>query len=394
MELWWRFRGWTRLRLTSADCAGRLRRISGEMALRDIAFPDALTAEFTVSADSGAVLLQRYGEELKVIRTGGLPVIGKGLWRWRRLAVFVLMLGILTAALPRRVWFIRVEGNETVPARLILERAADYGVHFGAKAGMLRSEQVKNKLLFGIPELRWAGVNTSGCTAVITVAERQPEGQAGEELTGDLIARTDGVVTELILHRGTALVKTGDAVSQGQLLVSGLTDLGICTRADRADGEIWALTRRDFQVVLPRETAVRGENRGVVRKFSLRIGKKSVNFSNDSGILHGTCVKMRTVNYLTLPGGFRLPVALVTDTFFLCEIERLPRGETDWLSEAAHRMVREQLRGGSILQETFTQEDHLLMAVFACREQIGVFRPGDYMERDTFDRENGERRTG
>ena len=57
MELWWRFRGWMRLRLTSADCAGRLRRISGEMALRDIAFPDALTAEFTVSADSGAVLL-------------------------------------------------------------------------------------------------------------------------------------------------------------------------------------------------------------------------------------------------------------------------------------------------------------------------------------------------
>ena len=394
MELWWRLRGWVRLQLTSADCAGRLRCISGEMALRDISFPDELTAEFTVSADSGAALLQRYGKELTVIGRGGIPVIAKGIWHWRRLAVFVLMLGILTAALPRRVWFIRVEGNESVPARLILERAADCGVHFGAKAGDVRSEQVKNKLLFGIPELRWAGVNTSGCTAVITVAERQPEEPAGEELPGDLIARTDGVVTEVILHRGTALVKAGDAVSEGQLLVSGLTDLGICTRADRAEGEVWALTRRDFQVVLPRETVERRENRGVVRKFSLLIGKKSVNFSNDSGILHGTCVKMRTVNYLTLPGGFRLPAALVTDTYFLRETEQLPRGETDWLTEAAHRTVRKRLRGGSILQETFTQEGHLLTAVFACREQIGVFRPGDYMERDTFDRENGERRTG
>ena len=394
MELWWRLRGWVRLRLTSADCAGRLRRISGEMALRDISFPDELTAEFTVSDDNGRGLLKHYGEELTVIGRGGVPVIGKALWRWHRLAVLVLILGILSASLPRRVWFIRVEGNETVPARLILERAADCGVYFGAKAGMLHSEQVKNKLLFGIPELRWAGVNTSGCTAVITVAERQPEEPAAEELPGDLIARTDGVVTELIVHRGTAQVKAGDAVSEGQLLVSGLTDLGICTRADRAEGEVWALTRREFQTVLPEVTAVRRENGGVVRKFSLRIGKKSVNFSNDSGILHGSCVKMRTVNYLTLPGGFRLPAALVTDTYFLCETEQLPRGETDWLSGAARRWVREQLRGGSILKEAFTQEGHLLTAVFACREQIGVFRPGEYMERDTFDRENGERRTG
>ena len=394
MELWWRLRGWVRLRLTSADCAGQLRRISGEMALRDISFPDELTAEFTVSDDNGRGLLEDYGEELTVIGRGGVPVIGKALWRWRRLTVLVLILGILSASLPRRVWFIRVEGNETVPARLILERAADCGVYFGAKAGMLHSEQVKNKLLFGIPELRWAGVNTSGCTAVITVAERQPEEPAAEELPGDLIARTDGVVTELIVHRGTAQVKAGDAVSEGQLLVSGLTDLGICTRADRAEGEVWALTRREFQTVLPEVTAVRRENGGVIRKFSLRIGKKSVNFSNDSGILHGSCVKMRTVNYLTLPGGFRLPAALVTDTYFLCETEALLRGETDWLTGAARRWVREQLRGGSILKEAFTQEGHLLTAVFACREQIGVFRPGEYMERDTFDRENGERRTG
>ena len=391
MELWWRLRGWIRLRLTSADCAGRLRRISGEMALRDISFPDELIAEFTVSADNGRGLLELYGEELTVIQRGGIPVIAKGMWRWRRLALFVLMLGILTVALPKRVWFIRVEGNETVPARVILEQAADCGVYFGAKSGKVRSEQVKNKLLFGIPELRWAGVNTSGCSAVITVAERQPEEPAGEALPGDLIARIDGIVTELILHRGTALVKAGEAVSEGQLLVSGLTDLSICTRADRAEGEVWALTRRVFQIVLPRETVARRENGGVVRKFSLRIGKKSVNFSNDSGILHGTCVKMRTVNYLTLPGGFRLPAALVTDTFFLCETEELPRGETDWLTGAARRWVREQLRGGSILREDFTQEGHLMTAVFACREQIGVFRPGEYMERDTFDRENGER---
>ena len=394
MELWWRIRGWTRLRLVSADCAGYLRRISGEMKLADIVFPDELTAEFTVSADRVRGLQATYGDALTVIGSGGLPLLGKRLWSWRRVALFILFLGYLTATLPGRVWFISVEGNTAVPERLILERAAECGIYFGARAGDVRSEQVKNKLLFEIPELRWAGVNTSGCSAVITVAERSDEEVTAADVPGDLVARMDALVTGVTLHQGTAQIKPGDAVEKGQLLISGLTDLGICTRSDRAKGEVWGLTRREIRVVLPQQTVGRKENGGVVRKFSLRIGKKSVNFLNDSGILHGTCVKMRTVNYLTLPGGFRLPVALVTDTYYLCETGTILRGETDWLAGTARRTVLEQLRGGSILKEAFTQEGAELTAVLECREQIGEFRPGDYMERDTFDRENGERRTG
>jgi hypothetical protein len=167
-----------------------------------------------------------------------------------------------------------------------------------------------------------------------------------------------------------------------------VTDQGVYTRAE---GEVWGLTSRKIGVVLPGETAVRRENGKAVRKFSLRIGKKSVNFSNDSGILYGTCVRMRTVKYLSLPGGFRLPAALVTDTYYLCETEDVPRGETDWFAEAARRTVFEQLRGGLVRSEAFTQEENQLTAVFECREQIGVFHPIEYMERDTFDRENGER---
>ena len=63
MELWWHLRGWTRLRLTSADCPGRLRRISGEMKLENIAFPDELTAEFTVTAEQAKSLLKKAGAE-------------------------------------------------------------------------------------------------------------------------------------------------------------------------------------------------------------------------------------------------------------------------------------------------------------------------------------------
>ena len=100
---------------------------------------------------------------------------------------------------------------------------------------------------------------------------------------------------------------------------------------------------------------------------------------------------MRTVNYLTLPGGFSLPAALVTDTYFLCETSNAPREDWGPLEEAARRIVRERMTAGVILSQRLNQEGNGLSAQFECRELLGVFRPGVYMERDSNERENRER---
>ena len=395
MELWWRVRGWVRLRLTSADCAGRLRTLSLEVRLEDIRFENDLTVTFSVFYGDRDRVLVRDGDSLEVIGGGGLPRWLAFLGRWKSVAVMIFLLGMLTVFLQGRVLFFRVEGNGTVPSRLILEQAADFGLGFGTAAREIRSEQVKNHLLWAIPELRWAGVNVSGCTAVITVAERDAARDPEAELPGDIVAALDAVVTDVFPATGTLMVAPGQAVRAGEVLVSGATDLGLLVRADRAEGEVYGLTRRNFEVVLPSVTTLRQENGRVIRKFSLRIGKKYVNFSNDSGILHGTCVKMRTVNYLTLPGGFQLPVALVTETYRLCETQSIPRPDgEDQMAEAARRYVLEQMTAGTIASEQLTVQGGSVKAEFACREMIGVFRPGIETEGDTNDRQNRERGAG
>jgi hypothetical protein len=100
---------------------------------------------------------------------------------------------------------------------------------------------------------------------------------------------------------------------------------------------------------------------------------------------------MRTVNYLTLPGGFSLPAALVTDTYFLCETTEAPRESWETLQDAARRIVRERMIAGEVLSERLHREGNRLSAEFECRELLGVFRPGVYMERDSNERENRER---
>lgn len=395
MELWWRVRGWIRLRLTSADCAGRLRELAREVQMYDIRFSDDLTAEFTVFHRDRERISVRDGDVLAEIRRGGLPCLWTTVHRWWMVTVFALGIIMLSVLLQGRLLFFRVEGNDRVPERLILERAAECGLYFGAPSRDLRSEQVKNHLLWAIPELRWAGVNVDGCSAVITVAERQIGEEPEETLPGDIVAAIDAVVTDVFLGTGSALATPGQAVRAGDVLISGTTDLGLLVRTEQADGEVYGLTRRAFEVKLPEESLARRETGLVIRKFSLRIGKKYVNFSNDCGILYGTCVKMRTVKDLKLPGGFSLPVALVTDTYRLCDTDAIPREmDAGLLLSEARRLAREDMIAGTILREDVTVEEGRLRVVFECRELIGRFRPGFEIEGDTNDRENRERGAG
>ncbi len=396
MELWWHLGGWVRLRLTSADCMTRLRAISREMPMENLVWISELTAEFCVRRGDARKITVRDGETLKVLGSHGLPEMVKRMGKWRIFTAAVLAFGLLTVWLSGRILFLQVVGNGEIPTRLILEAAADAGVYFGASRREMQSEQVKNHLLYAIPELRWAGVNTTGCTAVITVRPRSSEEMPTDDLPGDIVAVRDAVVTSVYPQTGSVLVQRGQAVQEGQVLISGTTDLGLLTRTDRAAGEVYGLTRHEITAKLPANHRVRQENGEIRRVRSLIFGKKRFYFSNDSGILHTTCVKMISVKNLTLPGGFRLPVALVTETYYLCDTVLNEReAGTEALRTAARSYVLEQMVAGEIREADWTWGDNTIHGVLECREMIGRFRPGDDWEGETNDdREIGERGAG
>ena len=176
-------------------------------------------------------------------------------WEIRKLyhrpVLVMLMLLLLSSSvfLPTRILFVRAEGNQHVPAGQILSAAESCGIGFGASRKQVRSEKVKNALLAQLPHLQWAGVNTSGCTAVISVRERTEETREPEKSYSNLIATQDGYILSQVVLKGTPMFTPGESVMKGQILVSGYTDCGICIRAGRAEGEILAQTGRNITAV-------------------------------------------------------------------------------------------------------------------------------------------------
>ncbi len=331
------------------------------------------------------ILAEKRGEKLRIRYIPGVYWTLKQLKNRSVLLFGMAILITLSIWVPSRVFFVQVEGNKFVPANQIIEQAQICGISFGASRREVRSEKVKNDLLHIMPELQWAGVNTYGCVAVITVRERN-DLQKEEATAGisSVIALRDGVVREMTVRQGSALCKPGQAVKAGEVLVSGYTDCGIYIQAGRAEAEIYAQTKRDLSAVYPMEYSFRQEKMMLKKNYSLIIGKKRINFAKDSGILGGTCAKIETDYSLTLPGGFRLPVRLVVEQIIFYEMRPAVSDSAKiTLQSFAKSYLQRLMIAGRIENsaEVFTELEDLIRldGTYDCYEMIGVSRPEDFI---------------
>ncbi len=386
MDIWNSLGGMVELELTSADPAGALRAInSAGITLYKTRQEGDLTLVFHLRRRDLRrlrALAEKRGERLLFTHRRGIY------WTLRQLPKRpILLLGMafilgLTLYLPTRVLFVEVEGNHAIPTRKILQQAETCGIGFGATRREVRSERMKNALLSAIPDLQWAGINTYGCRAVISVRERtESEKVVPETGVNSIIAARDGVIREITVLKGNPACKVGQAVKAGQVLISGYTDLGICIRADHAQGEVFAETSRELTAILPANYTQKTAETHRTKKYSLILKNKHIKFFKGSGISDPTCVKMYSVNYMTLPGGFQLPIALVTEEWVSYEQAPVDADEEtakNILQDFSGNYLTGTMTAGQIQARyetvALTGEIYRQYGQYACLEMIGKSR--------------------
>lgn len=342
---------------------------------------DELTVSFCVRQSQlrfATSFIQRIGGQL----VNSVPASGYQLLRGI-LARPILILGIgmillLTFFVPTRILFVTVTGNERITKRQIVEAASECGVYFGVARHELRSEAIKNQMLSSLSELKWVGVNTSGCVAHIAVRERALETEKNQAVVSSIIATTDGVIKEMTLIKGNPLCRVGQAVKKGDLLVSGYSDCGRCIYGTKAEAEIYAQTKRNLDIIVPTEGVGRACKKRTHKKYGLMIEKKRINFYKGSGILDTTCVRMYREYPLTLPGGFRLPLVLTVQEEITYDLVPLKSDEQAIEQNAknfAQQYIVSQIIAGEVKQENYRiwKVDGALHlnGQFICKEMIG-----------------------
>lgn len=373
-----------RIRVVSADIWGSLRLLNAkEIEIFALEQEDDLTYSFALRRKLFPIartVMEQRGDSVRVQGMSWLFCLQQSIISRPLLYSGLLFLTLLSFLLPTRILCVQVEGNTVVPTRKILEAAENAGVHLMTPCARVRSERMKNALLSAIPELQWAGINTYGCRAVISVRERteQPSAAENPEIVSSIVADRDGVVESVTALRGTSLCQPGQAVRKGQILISGYTDCGISIQATRAEGEVYAQTLRTVRALTPSYEQCRGKDVRTQRNFSVVIGKKRINLWKGSGISDITCGRISTQYHLVLPGGFSLPFYLVCEKVTQGAMSQVDVNEQNAqrsLESFAQDYLLSQMIAGRIMYADRVLEmpdgAYLLTEQFLCTEMIG-----------------------
>ncbi len=196
---------------------------------------------------------ERHGVPLARLSSRGIPAL---LIRYRKRAglllgsVFALVLVILAQ---RFVWDVRIVGNTSLTESEVLSELKECGFGVGTYIPSVRSAELENRLLIASDRIAWISLYLDGTVATVQIIEGV---QAPEEppikQPANLIAAADGQIELVELYRGNVVVKIGQAVRKGDLLVSGVYgDENTPIRYTRAAGKVLARTEKKICIEIP-----------------------------------------------------------------------------------------------------------------------------------------------
>lgn len=321
---------------------------------------------------------------LTVVRREGAPYF---LFRFRHRQALVT--GLVACALGLFlgsffIWDFTVEGNETVSTERILRSLEKYGVGLGTFGLSLDGEDIRNHVLLDIPELSWITVNVSGCRASVQVRERvAPPEMVDEASPANVVARRAGLVLKVQALDGVAAVLPGTAVTEGQLLISGVEDTEtVGARVLAGMGTVEARTWYALTTQVPLtglEKRYTGEEK---TGLSLIFGTRRIKFFSNSSIEGRKYDKITSRYPLTLLG-VPLPVTVTVERrrFYEAVPAERTAAQAEQAAEAAlteqlHAMVDPWGDVSSTLCTSRRRGDTLAVTLAAeCVEQIGESVP-------------------
>ena len=254
------------------------------------------------------------------------------------------------------------------------------GLFSGVAQDSIDEKVLAAALMERFPEIGWVSVNTRNCQAEICLEEGvpKPEDQSGET-PANILAAADGQILSIDAFDGVTMVKAGDTVVEGQVLISGIREdqLGV-NHAIHARGRVEARTRRSFTAEIPleyTETVETGET--LIRRSLTAFGLTfPLTLRREPEGLWRREDNRYTASLLGTP----LPLWVQEETWLACRQEKrqLTREEAEALAWDAVSLQQRELLGarGRVLEEESSSKVEngvfRLTVRAQCREEIGV----------------------
>lgn len=337
-------------------------------------------------------LAERSGCTTQVEGSRGLPDF---VLRFRTRYAFLVGLAISLCAvmfLSRFILTIQVTGNERVPTAVILTQLRQQGIRPGRYGPSIDRQQAAQEAVLALKEVAWMAINLHGTRLEVIVREAVPVPERVDEREHwDVIAEADGIITHVEAELGDALVKEGDTVLAGDVLIAGTVTMEPPQYSDQpnryyqthARGRVWARTWRTLTAAIPVEADKKVHAGETERLWALTILGRRIELWGESR--EGKdWEKAVSVHQAVLPGGVPLPLTLHREVYRTYEREAVPvdlEAAQALLEDALDRQLKQRIgEEGTVERQAYSarvEAGMLCVTLEAeCREEIGRQVPG------------------
>lgn len=298
----------------------------------------------------------------------GMPFL---LHRYRKRKIFVGLLAIIFIALfmmSKFIWNIEVKGNTRISKIEILEELSKNGLKIGTYKRKLNANSVINKVRLDRGDIAWIGIDIEGTNAIVEIKETSEAPELIDENEYcNIVSNKEGMITKINVQNGTAVVKEGDIVKEGDTLVLGYLEgkyTGIRYVHAKADIEAKIWYSKKEKVFLKQQIQV--PTGATEQKYTLNINNFKINF-------YKTLSKFEnydTINEnkkLMLFSNFYLPIELIKKTN--CEYKY---EEKIYTEEELTQITQEKIE--KELEEEIVQTENII------NKQTNIYPNEDYIE--------------
>lgn len=224
--------------------------------------------------------LRRSGCRVRIRAKKGWPFLWRRIKRRKMFLLGAVLAAVILIYLSSFIFFIKVEGFEGKDREILLASLAKHGVKAGLprKELLERKSRIEREIMVDLPHAVWLGISVRGVVAEVRVVRRKTAPTAIKVC--DIVAARNGVISKLIVIRGTPVVKEGDTVAGGDLLISGTVwhsdpeHQEFSKEEVPANGVVEARVWYDLEVLEPRTVWRPVAGKAGRNEYSIRFGNK------------------------------------------------------------------------------------------------------------------------
>ena len=247
--------------------------------------------------------------KIKINEKKGMPFI---IHRYRKRKTLLIMIIIIATSLfvsSNYIWNIEIVGLKDINQQEIMETLKQNGVDIGAKKKKINAKEIINNIRLQRDDIAWMGFDIVGTNLKVEIVEtdKKPE-IIDENDICNIVAKKDGVIEKIIAEDGTALVKKGDVIKKGDILIGGwiegkYTDTRYVHSKGNVEARVWYTKKEKkyFKTTEERETGnSKNKYKININNFKINLYKSIPNFEKCDTINENKKFKIFSNFYLPI----------------------------------------------------------------------------------------------